>query len=75
MKIRYRWWVDAPCWFIFLITGHDMKLVIGGAGVYLTILLDAVKPRLVGFGVGAFTHIFTHELFWVAISRVLEADH
>jgi len=31
MKIRYRWWVDAPCWFIFLITGHDMKLVIGGA--------------------------------------------
>ena len=31
--------------------------------------------RLVGFGVGAFTHIFTHELFWMAISRVLEADH
>ena len=46
-----------------LITGHDMKLVIGGAGVYLTILLVAVTARLVGFGVGAFTHIFTHEVF------------
>ena len=29
MKIRYGWWVDAPCWFILLIIGHDdgIKLV------------------------------------------------
>ena len=26
-------------------------IIIGGAGVYLTILLDALKPWLVGFGV------------------------
>jgi len=45
--------------------------LIGGAGVYLTILLDALKARLVGFGVGAFTHNFTHEVFWMAISRAL----
>jgi len=38
----------------------------GGAGVYLTTLLAAVTARLVGFGVGAFTHIFTHEVFWMA---------
>jgi len=25
----------------------------------------------VGFGVGAFTHIFTHEVFGMAISRAL----
>jgi len=41
-------------------------IIIGGAGVYLTILLVAVTARLVGFGVGTFTHIFTHEVFGMA---------
>ena len=34
MKIRYGWWVDAPCWFILLITGHDDGMTLVGV-VYL----------------------------------------
>ena len=30
MKIRYGWWVDAPCWFILLITGHDDGMTLVG---------------------------------------------
>jgi len=52
---------ESRCKKPLLIKG--LIIIIGGAGVYLTILLDAVKPRLVGFRVGAFTHIFTHEVF------------
>ena len=33
MKIRYRWWVDAPCWFILLITGHDDGMTLVGVRV------------------------------------------
>ena len=33
MKIRYGWWVDAPCWFILLITGHDDGITLVGVRV------------------------------------------
>jgi hypothetical protein len=33
MKIHYGWWVDAPCWFILLITGHDNGITLVGVRV------------------------------------------
>ncbi len=33
MKICYGWWVEAPCWFILLITGHDDGITLVGVRV------------------------------------------
>ena len=59
MKIRYRWWVDAPCWFIFLITGHDMKLVIGGAVHPPPLICYSLNRKVCGFlGAGFYPYFY-----------------